>query len=103
VDSNILKRTKFYYQIGDYMGLTGLERFYENILMGQRGVQYRLKDNKNRLVGSYENGAFDTAAIAGRSLRTYMDVEVQVLAEKMNKFAQALRCLFLGPSCHLLL
>ncbi len=27
--------------MGDYMGLTGIERFYENILMGQRGVQYR--------------------------------------------------------------
>ena len=83
VDSNILKRTKYYYQLGDYMGLTGIERYYENILMGQRGVQYRLKDNKNRLVGSYENGSFDTAAIAGRSLRTYMDIEVQVLAEKL--------------------
>lgn len=64
------------------MGLTGLERSYENILMGQRGVQYRIKDNKNRLVGSYENGAYDTVAIAGRNLRTYMDIDVQVLAEK---------------------
>lgn len=82
VDSNILKRTNYFYQLGDYMGLTGLERYYENILMGQRGVQYRIKDNKNRLVGSYENGAFDTAAIAGRNLRTYMDIDVQVLAEK---------------------
>ncbi len=83
VDSTILKRTKYFYQMGDYMGLTGLERYYENILMGQRGVQYKIKDNKNRLVGSYENGSFDTAAIAGRSLRTYLDVEVQVLAEKL--------------------
>jgi penicillin-binding protein 2 len=82
VDSNILKRTNYFYQLGDYMGLTGLERSYENILMGQRGVQYRIKDNKNRLVGSYENGAYDTAAIAGRNLRTYMDIDVQVLAEK---------------------
>ncbi len=82
VDSNILKRTKYFYQVGDYMGLTGIERFYENILMGQRGVQYRIKDNKNRLVGRYENGAYDTAAVAGRSLRTYIDVNVQVLAEK---------------------
>ena len=48
--------------MGDYMGLTGMERFYETILMGQRGVKYRIKDNKNRLVGSYENGAYDTAA-----------------------------------------
>ena len=83
VDSSILKRTKFFYQLGDYMGLTGIERYYENILMGQRGVEYRLKDNKNRLVGSYENGSFDTSAIAGRSLRTYMDIEVQVMAEKL--------------------
>jgi penicillin-binding protein 2 len=82
VDSNILRRTNYFYQLGDYMGLTGLERSYENILMGQRGVQYRIKDNKNRLVGSYENGAYDTAAIAGRNLRTYMDIDVQVLAEK---------------------
>lgn len=82
VDSNILKRTNYFYQLGDYMGLTGLERYYENILMGQRGVQYRIKDNKNRLVGSYENGAYDTAAVAGRNLRTYMDVDVQILAEK---------------------
>ncbi len=82
VDSNILKRTNYYYQLGDYMGLTGLERSYENILMGQRGVQYRIKDNKNRLVGSYENGIYDRAAIAGRNLRTYMDIDVQVLAER---------------------
>jgi penicillin-binding protein 2 len=91
VDSNILKRTNFFYQLGDYMGLTGIERFYENILMGQRGVQYRIKDNKNRLVGSYENGAYDTAAIAGRNLRTYLDIDVQILAEKMlaNKLGAA--------------
>jgi penicillin-binding protein 2 len=82
VDSNILRKTNYFYQLGDYMGLTGIERYYENILMGQRGVQYRIKDNKNRLVGNYENGAFDTAAIAGRNLRTYLDINVQILAEK---------------------
>lgn len=91
VDSNILKRTNYFYQLGDYMGLTGIERYYENILMGQRGVQYRIKDNKNRLVGKYENGDYDTAAVAGRSLRTSLDIDVQVLAEKMfeNKLGAA--------------
>ncbi len=82
VDSNILRKTNYFYQLGDYMGLTGIERYYENILMGQRGVQYRIKDNKNRLVGNYENGAYDTAAIAGRNLRTFLDIDVQILAEK---------------------
>jgi len=85
VDSNILKRTNFYYQMGDYMGLSGLERYYENILMGQRGVRYQIKDNKNRIVGSYEKGLYDSIAIAGRNLNTYIDIDVQVLAERLLK------------------
>ncbi|MEY5044983.1 MAG: penicillin-binding protein 2, partial [Bacteroidota bacterium] len=85
VDSNILKRTNYYYQMGDYMGLSGLERYYENILMGQRGVRYQIKDNKNRIVGSYEKGMYDSVAIAGRNLNTYIDIDVQVLAERLLK------------------
>jgi len=72
-----------FYRMGDYVGQTGLESVYERVLMGQRGVQYLIKDNKNRLVGSYEKGEFDTAAIAGRGLRTYLDIEMQQLAEKL--------------------
>lgn len=72
-----------FYRMGDYKGQNGLESYYENVLMGQRGVQYLIKDNKNRLVGQYEKGAFDTAAIAGRGLKTYIDIELQQLAEKL--------------------
>ncbi|HRI19988.1 MAG TPA: hypothetical protein PLA68_03510 [Panacibacter sp.] len=56
------------YQMGDYAGITGLESSYEKILMGQRGVKRSIRDNKNRIQGSYENGTFDTAALAGRNL-----------------------------------
>lgn len=72
-----------FYRMGDYIGQNGLESYYENVLMGQRGVQHMIKDNKNRLVGSYKNGEFDTAAIAGRGLKTYLDIEVQQLAERL--------------------
>jgi penicillin-binding protein 2 len=85
VDSSILKKTNFYYQMGDYMGLAGLERYYEPILMGKRGIRYQVKDNKNRIVGSYENGAYDSVAVAGRNLNTYLDIELQVLAERLMK------------------
>jgi penicillin-binding protein 2 len=51
--------------------------------MGQRGVEFWIKDNRNRLVGKYEGGEFDTAAIAGRGLKTYLDIELQQLAEKL--------------------
>ncbi|WP_346237963.1 penicillin-binding protein 2 [Niabella insulamsoli] len=78
-----IERSGGYYRLGDYRGKNGLEYVYEKILMGQRGVEYMIKDNKNRLVGHYENGEFDTTAIAGRDLKTFLDVELQVLAEKL--------------------
>ncbi len=83
VDSTIIARSGGFYQPGDYVGRSGLEAFYERVLMGQRGLQFLIKDHKNRLVGSYGKGEFDTPAIAGRSLHTYMDIEVQQLAEKL--------------------
>lgn len=90
-DSGIIKRSKGFYQLGDYVGRSGLEAYYEKVLMGQRGITNLIKDNKNRLVGSFENGRYDTAAIAGRNLRTYIDIEVQQLAEKLmsNKVGAA--------------
>jgi penicillin-binding protein 2 len=82
-DSSIIKRSKGFYMLGDYVGRSGLEAYYESVLMGQRGITNLIKDNKNRLVGSYENGQYDTAAIPGRGLRTYIDIEVQQLAERL--------------------
>ena len=82
-DSAVIKRSNGFYRLGDYVGRSGLEQYYEGVLMGQRGVKYIIKDNKNRLQGSYEKGIYDTAAVAGRGLRTYMDIEVQQLAEKL--------------------
>jgi penicillin-binding protein 2 len=83
VDSTILKRSRYYYQLGDYVGRSGLEQYYEKQLMGQRGIEYWIKDNKNRLVGHYANRDLDTPAIAGRNLHTYLDIELQQLAEKL--------------------
>ncbi|HZF65028.1 MAG TPA: penicillin-binding protein 2 [Chitinophagaceae bacterium] len=83
VDSSIIARSQGFYRQGDFVGRSGLEAYYERVLMGQRGVQYLIKDNRNRLVGNYENGELDTAAIAGRGLRTYVDIELQQLAEKL--------------------
>ena len=71
------------YQSGDYIGITGLEKAYEKVLMGQRGVQRFLRDNRARIQGSYNNGDFDTVAVAGRNLYTSIDVDVQALGEKM--------------------
>jgi penicillin-binding protein 2 len=92
VDTSFLRRHKEEgYEMGDYAGMTGLERSYEKVLMGQRGVQRFIRDNKNRITGPYENGIFDTAAVAGRNLYTSIDIDLQLLAEKLlqNKIGSA--------------
>lgn len=83
VDAKDIERSGNFYRPGDYAGKNGLEYNYEGVLMGRRGVQYMIKDNRNRLVGHYENGDFDTTAIAGKGLKTYLDVDLQVLAERL--------------------
>ncbi len=84
VDTNFLKRHKDEgYVSGDYAGMTGIERSYEKVLMGVRGIEYWKRDNKNRLTEKLENGKFDTAAIAGQSMHTSIDIELQELGEKL--------------------
>ncbi|HXB95457.1 MAG TPA: penicillin-binding protein 2 [Puia sp.] len=83
VDSAILRRSNNYYQLGDYVGRSGLEQSYERVLMGERGIEFWLKDNKNRLVDHYQAGTLDTPAIAGKNLHTYLDIELQQLAERL--------------------
>ena len=84
VDTNFLKNHKSEgYQTGDYAGKTGMERTYEKVLMGQRGIEYWKRDNKNRLTEKLENGKFDTAAIAGQNMHTSLDIELQALGEKL--------------------
>jgi penicillin-binding protein 2 len=77
--------------MGDYAGMIGLEKNYEAVLMGQRGVKRFLRDNKGKIQGPYEKGEFDTVAVAGKNLYTSVDIQVQQLAEKLlqNKIGSA--------------
>lgn len=83
VSPSDIEKSNNFYRMGDYIGKNGLESYYERILMGERGVEHLIKDNRNRLVGKYEGGVFDTAAVAGRGLKTYLDIDMQVMAERM--------------------
>ena len=84
VDTNFLKKhTNEGYVSGDYAGMTGIERSYEKVLMGERGIEYWKRDNKNRLTEKLENGKYDTVPIAGNNLHTSLDIELQELGEKL--------------------
>jgi penicillin-binding protein 2 len=84
VDSNFLKRHEGEgYQMGDYAGKTGLERSYERVLMGRRGIEYWRRDNKNRLTDRLENGRYDTAPVPGQNLHMALDIDLQKLGEHL--------------------
>ncbi|MCW3462900.1 penicillin-binding protein 2 [Chitinophaga nivalis] len=86
ISPGMLKDSAYFsYNSGDYLGFTGLEKTYESVLMGKRGIQYLVKDNLNRPQGAYENGEFDSAAVAGKNLRLSLDIELQQLGEKLMK------------------
>jgi penicillin-binding protein 2 len=80
-----------YLQSGEITGINGLERYYDRTLRGERGVEIYIRDGKQRIMDHYKDGKFDTTAVAGRSLKTFMDIKVQQLAEKLmaNKLGAA--------------
>lgn len=84
VDTNFLKKHRDEgYVPGDYAGMTGIERSYEKVLMGERGIEYWKRDKMNRLTEKLENGRFDTTPVAGQNLHTAIDIELQELGEKL--------------------
>ena len=80
VSSNITE-TDNYYKSGDYIGMSGLEKYYEPFLRGKKGSKIIMVDVFNREKGSFQNGAFDTLAIAGEALYTTLDADLQAYGE----------------------
>jgi penicillin-binding protein 2 len=78
-----MKKSGGYYHPGDYIGVTGVERSYEDVLRGRRGVQNLMVDSRNRPKGHYANGAYDTTAVAGDILLSSLDKRIQKLGERL--------------------
>lgn len=74
-----------YYARGDYIGRQGIESFYEWQLRGEKGVEVLLRDAYGRIKGRYAEGANDVAPIPGKNLVLSIDVELQLLAERLLK------------------
>jgi len=82
VDSSDIRRDS-YYRSRDYIGKTGVERFYEKELRGRKGVNILLVDVHNREVGSFRNGSLDTMSIVGSDLTLSIDADLQEYTEKL--------------------
>ena len=72
-----------YYKPGDVIGVGGLESYYEEQLRGRRGVAYVLVDVHNNMKGPYKNGIYDTLAVEGKDLFSGIDLDMQLLGERL--------------------
>lgn len=72
-----------YYRSGDYIGISGIEKHYEEALRGQKGTRIIMVDALNRDIGSFQDGRYDTLAIAGTDLYASLDLQLQIYGEKL--------------------
>ncbi len=72
-----------YYRSGDYIGKLGVERYYEEQLRGEKGVEILLRDVHGRIKGSYAEGRYDRSPVPGRNLTLSIDLELQALGERL--------------------
>lgn len=80
-----IEKSEKYYQMGDYLGKSGLEKSYEDSLKGKKGTKFILVDVLNREQGRYREGEFDIPAVPGKDLITGIDFKLQQYAEKLMK------------------
>ena len=72
-----------YYSTGDYTGRSGIEKYYENQIRGEKGYEILLRDAYGRIKGRYDNGKSDEAPVAGRNLTLTIDAELQKYGESL--------------------
>lgn len=71
------------YLMGDYIGITGIEKTYEGDLKGIKGVNMFLVDVHNRIMGTYQEGKFDSSAEVGTDITLSIDAILQEYGEKL--------------------
>jgi penicillin-binding protein 2 len=76
-------RANPYYRAGELKGRTGIEKQYEEILRGRKGVKYIQKDRFNRDIGPYKSGKLDTLPEQGKEIHITIDKELQEYGERL--------------------
>ena len=84
IDRSIRKNLKNreLYELGDLVGWSGLEKYYESFLRGKRGTYFYEVDASGREVGSASE-LDDTRPSPGNNIQTTIDLELQMHCEKL--------------------
>ncbi|MFN8260574.1 MAG: penicillin-binding protein 2 [Chitinophagales bacterium] len=83
VTENNIEQSAGYYELGDYMGTTGLEQYYDSLLRGEKGYNFQVVDVKNTYKGKYKDGKDDKSPVAGWDMVSGLDAELQAYGEKL--------------------
>jgi len=79
VTEDMLNQPQFeLYDPGDVVGVSGVEKQYNQILMGKNGSRRALVNSRGREVGRLD----ETAAIPGKQIKLTIDVDLQIAAEQ---------------------
>src|SRR5579864_3302458 len=79
VTETMLNQPQFeFYNPGDVVGVSGVEKQYSQVLMGQNGSRRALVDSRGKEVGRLD----ETPAIPGKQLKLTVDVDLQIAAEE---------------------
>jgi len=66
------------YNPGDVVGISGVERQYNSVLMGTNGLRQAVVDSRGREVGRLG----ETDAVPGKPLKLTVDIDLQIAAEE---------------------
>jgi penicillin-binding protein 2 len=80
VDRKDIEKDDYYVQ-SDYSGRSGVERSYEKILRGEKGIEILLRDVHGRIKGKYEEGKYDVAPVSGGNITLSIDMDLQAYGE----------------------
>ena len=81
VSKEIIAKYKGIYRQGDYIGVSGVEKQYEEELRGKNGQEIWLRNSKGQLTGHYKDGKEDIQPIGGKTLTLSLDIDLQAYGE----------------------
>jgi penicillin-binding protein 2 len=70
-----------YYRMGDLIGKQGVEKTYEEILRGVKGIKFIQKDRFNKNIGPYKEGIYDTLPKPGKDITITIDAKLQAYGQ----------------------
>lgn len=80
-----LKKRKDTYSLGDNVGFIGLEKSYETLLRGEKGMEYFVANSRQKIVKIYNEGKNNLPPLKGNDIVTTIDYKTQKVAEGLFK------------------